>query len=75
VVDAAFRFSGQQLGDQAVLFGQIYVERTPRDTVPSPAPPEASRQLQARLRDLVGQALDGRWQGVAPRISISVLDP
>ena len=70
IVDAGFRFSGQHDGDRAVLFGQVYVEQAQQGARPSPS----KQELGARLRALVREALEGRWQGVAPRISISVLD-
>jgi uncharacterized membrane protein len=70
VLDASFRFTGQRHDERAVLFGQIYAQRMGAKGAPS----LTAQDLEARLRSLVSEELDGRWDGVEPQVSVSVMD-
>jgi len=48
-----------------VLFGQIYAGALDRGMAPSP------QVLETVLRERVRDLLEGRCQGVAPRVSVS----
>jgi hypothetical protein len=55
----------QRREGESVLFGQIYAGALDRGMAPSP------QVLETVLRERVRDLLEGRWQGVAPRVSVS----